>query len=137
MANASENERDRPMQGQSPFIVNAGLFYQNDSIGLNAGLMYNVIGKRIAFIGNAVDPHTWEMSRHLLDFNISKKIGKWFTIKASVNDILNQKVIFKQIEEFERDTNGDGINDETVKRDQNTRVYRPGTYFTLGFGLQF
>lgn len=135
--NASEVEKDRPMQGQSPYIVNVGMFYQNDSIGLSAGLMYNIVGKRIAFIGNAVDPHTWEMPRNLLDFNISKKIGKWFSIKASVNDILNQSVVFKQTEVYSRDLDGDGQGDEEISRDQMTRTFKPGTYFTLGFGLSF
>ncbi len=133
---ASANESDRPMQGQSPFIINAGLFYQNDSIGLNAGLMYNVVGKRIAYIGNAVDPHTWEMPRHLLDFTIIKKIGKCFVVKASVNDILNQPVVFKQTETFFRDVNNDG-GSESVKRDQVIRSYRPGTIVTLGFTCNF
>jgi hypothetical protein len=137
LPNATAIESDRPMQGQSPYIVNLGLFYQNDSIGLSAGLMYNIIGKRIAYIGNAVDPHTWEMPRNLLDFTVSKRIGKWFSIKATVNDILNQRIIFKQIETFQKDSNFDGVADETLKRDQVTRSYRPGRYVTLGFGLSF
>lgn len=137
LTGASENESDRPMQGQSPFIVNVGLFYQNDSIGLSGALMYNVVGKRIAYIGNAVDPHTWEMPRHLLDFTISKRLGKWFSVKATVNDILNQSVVFKQVETYEKDNNNDGVADETVKTDQITRTFKPGTYVTLGFGINF
>lgn len=39
-------EHDRPMQGQSPYLVNAGLFYQNGRIGFAAGILYNRIGKR-------------------------------------------------------------------------------------------
>lgn len=133
---ASANESDRPMQGQSPFIINAGLFYQNDSIGLSAGLMYNVVGKRIAYIGNAVDPHTWEMPRHLLDFTISKKLRKWLSLKASINDILNQAVVFKQTETFLTDTDQDGVAQE-ASRDQIIRSYRPGTYVTLGVSCTF
>ena len=54
----SENLRDgeslgtfRSMFGQSPFIVNVNLGYANDSIGFEAGLSYNVQGKRLAVVG--------------------------------------------------------------------------------------
>ena len=48
----SENslEHDRPMQGQSPYLVNAGLFYQTEKAGVMAGVLYNRIGKRIVGI---------------------------------------------------------------------------------------
>lgn len=31
-------ERDRAMQGQSPYLINTGLFYQNDAKGLSASV---------------------------------------------------------------------------------------------------
>ena len=40
-------EHDRPLQGQSPYLVNAGLFYQSPKLGLTVGVLYNRIGKRI------------------------------------------------------------------------------------------
>ncbi|MBK8882517.1 MAG: TonB-dependent receptor [Bacteroidales bacterium] len=43
--------RDRPLQGQSPYMVNAGIFYYNDEKGLTVTTMYNVIGKRIVAVG--------------------------------------------------------------------------------------
>ena len=37
-------EKDRPLQGQSPYIVNAGLYYtSSEKIGLSASLLYNII----------------------------------------------------------------------------------------------
>ncbi|MFA5194937.1 MAG: outer membrane beta-barrel protein, partial [Bacteroidales bacterium] len=65
-------ERKRAMQGQSPFIVNLGIYYQNDTLGLGVSLLYNVIGKRIIYVGNVNDPHTYEMPRNILDFSVSK-----------------------------------------------------------------
>lgn len=44
-------EHDRPLQGQSPYLVNAGLFYQSPKLGLTVGVLYNRIGKRIVGIG--------------------------------------------------------------------------------------
>ena len=70
-------EHDRPMQGQSPYLVNAGLFYQNGRIGFAAGILYNRIGKRIVGIGrvstsggdtfNSNIPDMYEMPRNSLD----------------------------------------------------------------------
>ena len=44
---------DREMQGQSPYIVNAGLYYQNERWGLMLSLLYNRLGKRIIGIGKS------------------------------------------------------------------------------------
>jgi hypothetical protein len=38
-------QRDRSLQGQSPYMVNAGIFYYNDNNGLMITLLYNIIGK--------------------------------------------------------------------------------------------
>ena len=84
----SENslEHDRPMQGQSPYLVNAGLFYQTEKAGVMAGVLYNRIGKRIVGIGrsdmsvggsiNNDIPDMYEMPHDALDIVLSKKFGK-------------------------------------------------------------
>ncbi|MDR2824164.1 MAG: outer membrane beta-barrel protein, partial [Prevotellaceae bacterium] len=74
-------EHDRPMQGQSPYLINAGLFYKNERGQWNAGLLYNIIGRRIVGIGKADAsaggsinnelPDMYEMPRHALDFTFS------------------------------------------------------------------
>lgn len=47
-------EKDRPMQGQSPYLINAGFFYQHADSGWNAALLYNRIGKRIIGVGRSL-----------------------------------------------------------------------------------
>lgn len=135
---AEENylrDKKRAMQGQSPFIINAGLYYQNDSTGWMVSLLYNVIGKRIAFVGNPTSPHIYEMPFNLLDLTIARKFGKHVQIKGGIKNLLNDKVVFKQVVEFDKDTNGDGKGDGIVSRDQITKTYMPGRYFSLGFTL--
>lgn len=132
-------EKDRPLQGQSPYIINAGTFYQNDSLGLTISALYNIVGKRIIYVGDPYtgSPDTYEMSRNIIDFTVAKKIGKHWQAKGGVQDILNQKVLFKQSIEFNQDTNNDGIGEGVVKRDQNILFYKPGSYFTLGITYLF
>ena len=86
----------RVMSGQSPYIVNFGLFYNNSEKGWDVNLNYNIVGKRIAYVGTPTNPHTWELPRNALDLTIQKRFGEHFILKAGVNDILNQPVKFAQ-----------------------------------------
>jgi TonB-dependent receptor len=130
-------DRDRPMQGQSPFIINAGLFYQNEEQGLMVSLLYNVIGKRIIAVGQPMQnsnediPDTYEIPRHSLDLSFSKKLGKHFQLKGGIQDILNQPFVNKQF------LNYTAIDGTKMKREQETINYKVGTYVSLGISYSF
>ena len=86
---------NRPMQGQSPYLLNAGIQYDVDKYGLATTLLFNQIGRRIVFVGGSDQPPIWENPRAVLDFQIAKKILKnKGEIKMNIADILNQKAIF-------------------------------------------
>jgi TonB-dependent receptor len=90
---------DRPLQGQSPYVINAALMYDWEKSGLNATLLFNQVGRRIYLVGNIYQsvPDVWENSRPLLDFQIAKKLMKnKGEVRLNVQDILNQKLIFYQ-----------------------------------------
>ena len=84
--------RDRSLQGQSPYMVNTGLFYYNDNNGLMVTLLYNIIGKRIVAVGRPSPnewediPNIYEMPRNVLDLAVSKKINKNFELKLGIKD---------------------------------------------------
>ena len=130
-------ERDRPLAGQSPYLVNAGLFYQHDDKGISASLLYNRIGKRIESVGvpmqdqNEDIPDIYEMTRNSLDLTFSKKIGKAVEIKAGIQDMLNSKIEYKQ---FVKLTDKNGGKRE---REQLVRSYRPGVDINVGVSLKF
>jgi hypothetical protein len=115
---------ERPLMGQSPYIINGGLYYQNDSIDLAVSVMYNVIGKRIAIVGIPGVPEVWEMPRNVLDLTITKGIGKYVDFRFSIQDIFNQSFLLLQ------DANNDGVLEREV--DQKMQSYKRGTYFTFG-----
>jgi outer membrane receptor protein involved in Fe transport len=86
---------DRPMQGQSPYVVNASLQYDVEKLGLTTTLLYNQIGDRIAFVGGFGVPPVWEATRPLLDFQIAKKVIKnKGEVKLNVSDIFNKAANF-------------------------------------------
>jgi outer membrane receptor protein involved in Fe transport len=124
------SEAKRPMQGQSPYIVNAGIYYQDNNSGLMISLLYNVIGKRIVVVGLDM-PDVYEMPRNVIDLMVTKNIGEYFQIKAGIQDILNQKVVEKQFVEYKN------IEGATIKREQSTLEYNPGSIITLGVTVNF
>lgn len=142
-----ELHRDRPLQGQSPYMVNAGIFYYNDNNGLMVTMLYNVIGKRIVAVGRP-SPNSWEdipniyeMPRNALDLAVSKKINKHFEIKMSIKDILNEAVMLSQNINTSVDmAEVTGGTDKTIRyfnRNQITKSYKPGRYFSAGITYKF
>lgn len=121
---------NRPMQGQSPFIINLGVYYQDNDNDLMVSLLYNVIGKRIVVVG-LDNPDVYEMPRNVVDLMITKNIGKHLQLKGGIQDILNQKVVEKQFVEY---NNTEGT---TIKREQSTLEYNPGSIITLGLVINF
>jgi len=116
-------EENRPLQGQSPYILNTALFYQNDSLNFNAAIMYNVAGKRISFVGDPYtgNPHVYEMPANRVDVSLGKKIGKNIEIKAQVKNVLKQNITFCQ--EVETST---GTVTQTTMQYKSTRSYLLG-----------
>ena len=123
-------DSDRPMQGQSPYLINTGLFYTNPTWNTNIALLYNRIGKRLIGVGrsegttgddtNARVPDSYEMPRDMIDFSASKKWGKHLEVKLNVRNLLNSKIYYKQ---FAHVTYKDGHKE---KKEEVTRSYRPG-----------
>jgi len=139
--------RNRPLEGQSPYIVNAGVFYQNNEKGLMMSVLYNVIGKRISAVGRP-SPNSWEdipdiyeMPRNVIDLTFSKTIGKRFEIKGGVKDILNQPVKFiqnvKTIVDMNVYAQGVDLGMKYFDRDQVTKYLVPGRTFVIGASIKF
>lgn len=125
----SNQETNRALQGQAPYMVNAGLYYNNPDKGLQINLLYNVVGNLIYAVGDAtINPNQYELRRNVIDLNFTKKIGKSFEIKGGVNDILNQAYGRSQ------DSNRDG---KITTADENILNYKFGQYATLGFTYKF
>lgn len=87
---------ERPLQGQSPYIVNAGVFFTNPKKDWAVSASYNVVGQRIYIVGNVQEPSVWENRRHVIDLQVAKTFGEKFELKFNVKDLLAQKLIFFQ-----------------------------------------
>jgi TonB-dependent receptor len=124
-----EGASQRTLQGQSPYIINVGTYYQNSKNGIMLSLMYNKTGKRIATVGDINIPHIYEMPFNSLDFSAEKKIGKYVSIKLGMKNLLDDAIVFQQFQKY-TDTNGT----EKV-RNQITNMFRPGRQIKLGLSI--
>ena len=86
---------DRPLQGQSPYLINFGVQYDAEKIGFSSTLLFNQIGRRILFVGNEAISDIWEAPRPLLDLQLSQKVfKKRGEVKLNISDIINNKANF-------------------------------------------
>jgi TonB-dependent receptor len=65
----------RPMAGQSPFLVNAFVGFEDKSKTLQANLAYNVQGETLAIVGSGRVPDIYTRPFNSLNLNLSKTLG--------------------------------------------------------------
>lgn len=90
-----------PLQGQSPYVFNAGLQYINKELGWSFAANTNRVGDRITIHGNQTTGNTapafWEKSRTFLDFQIAKNLLKnKIELKLNVRNALAEDLVFYQ-----------------------------------------
>lgn len=134
-AGGKEESSSRPLQGQSPYLLNAGLQYNNAKKGLTGALLYNRVGPRLYLVGSpppgAGFYDVYDKPRDLLDFQIGKKIlHNRGELKLTVSDIFNQYVA-----QYDNLTDKESYNQKDG--DRITNRFKQGTTFTLGFTYDF
>lgn len=115
----------RQMAGQAPFMVNAGLQYNNPALGLDAGFFYNMNGETLAIVGGGLFPDVYVTPFHNLRFNLNKSLsdnGKT-SLNMSVSNILNDT----------REEIYQGFNAE----DEIFSLFTPGRAVSLGIKYSF
>ncbi len=121
---------NRPLQGQSPYLLNLGLLYDVEKIGFTSTILVNRIGRRILFVGNEAISDIWENPRTVVDLQMSKKImNKKGEIRINISDILNRQA------DFYHDLDNDKVFTKNSKDVQAiSRNY--GTNFNISFLYQ-
>lgn len=124
---------DRPLQGQSPYIVNVSMMYNAPKSGWSASALYNRVGQRIAFVGNAGIATTWENGRNVVDIQVSKKLFKnKGEVKLTISDLLNSPTTLYW-NTNSKDGYQKGDDQLGVNNDQIFQQFRTGTGVSLGF----
>lgn len=135
----SQASQGRPLQGQSPYIINARLQYENRDNGWSANIAFNQVGRRIAYVG--VDPKygdtrqdIYEAPRAVIDMQVAKTIGA-FNIKFTLGDLLHNDLVYYQ----DADQNGkyEEASAPTVKGDRLMYIYNSGWTGNLALSFNF
>lgn len=108
----------RPLNGQSPYIVNTFLNYDNKGAGWQANVNFNIFGERISAVGVGV-PDVLEQPRPILDAMVSKEFGnaRQWRLSLRARNILNPEFKFTQ----------------TFRGDENIyRNYTNGRTYSIG-----
>lgn len=124
---AGDREIDtfRKLQGQSPYLVNAGITYDLFESDFEAGLFYNVQGRALQVIGVGQFPDVFTEPFHSLNLNASKRFGenKKKTLTLKVDNLLNDAIESR----FDYFGNTDFIFSSL----------NPGVNVSLAFGYKF
>jgi len=108
---------DRPMVGQSPYVVNGGVSYAHPTLGFSATALYNIAGRRIASAAELPLPNVYEEPRHALDLSFRFPLVAGLRGKADVENVFDSA--YEQVQ-------------GSVVRD----TYRTGRTFSVGVTWQ-
>ncbi|HEY0609031.1 MAG TPA: TonB-dependent receptor, partial [Chitinophaga sp.] len=100
------DSRNRPLQGLSPYVYNAGIGYFGKPVGVN--LSYNRYGRRIVAGGLYPYADQYENPRDVLDLQFSTRLLRnKLEIRLNISDLLQQPFIIYD------NVNKDGIAQDT------------------------
>ena len=116
-AASSRSNDERPMVGQSPYVLNTGITYATESAGTSATLLYNVVGKRVTSAAEAPLPDVYEGARQALDLAFRFSLGERTSAKVDLKNLLDSS--------FE-------LTQGTVTRE----YYRTGRAVSLGLSFK-
>jgi outer membrane receptor protein involved in Fe transport len=126
---------DRPLQGQSPYIVNMGIQYEDQESGWFGSAVMNRTGRRVAYVGadkkffiNRQD--IYEAPRAVVDVQFGKNF-KNFNIKLTLGDILHNDLIFYQ------DYNNDGVYTKDTGKDADLLMFKFNNGFTTNLSVSY
>ncbi len=96
---AASTSKSRPLQGQSPYVLNAQVGFDDTSeegTGIQAAVLYNLFGERISEVGRFGLPDVYEKPAHRVDAVFAQKLGLGFRLKAKASNLLDPTVSFRQ-----------------------------------------
>jgi TonB-dependent receptor len=112
----------RPLQGQSPYIINSIISYDNKDLGTSFSLLYYHFGKRIIVIGSNGIDDMYEQANGKLDLTLKQNIVNDASFKFSVSNILDPQIKTTQ---------------QTDLGEKIARSYKKGISMDLSFNYTF
>jgi outer membrane receptor protein involved in Fe transport len=124
--------RNRPLQGQSPWVVNCGFEYNNDKIGFNGSVLFNMFGRRIVRVGSfrsgVFYGDVYEEPYPRLDVVLKQDILSYGQIKLTFSNLIDPKI--KVTQELFNTGN-------MTKRKDTIESYRAGRSIGVSYNYKF
>lgn len=86
----------RPLQGQSPYVINVDLGYAHAKQGTTIDLLYNAAGRRIEEVGTGGAGNVYEEPVHRLDLSLGQRLTRDLKLKLSATNLLDQRAVRTQ-----------------------------------------
>jgi hypothetical protein len=80
---------ERPLEGQSPWVANAQVGWDDDSGGGSVVALYNVFGPRIVEVGALGLPDAIEQPFHQIDVVVRQRLPAGFVLGAKAGNVLD------------------------------------------------
>ncbi|NNV55873.1 TonB-dependent receptor [Limnovirga soli] len=128
---SSKDSSYRPLIGQSPYIMNGSLQYNDPKSNLGISVLYNVIGPRLFLVGGIGNDPIWEKPHAVLDIKLTKSFLKNGIAELTFADILHQN-------DYQyRDVNNSNYHSYSADADAITRRQNFGMTISLAVGYRF
>ncbi len=99
---STQTNSDRPLQGQSPWVVNFQFGYHNPDSPTEWSLLFNEFGKRISQAGVLGQPDIYEQPFPQLDFVYKRHFADQWRFTVKLKNLLDPDVKFTQGQETTR-----------------------------------
>ncbi len=91
-----QTSKERPLQGQSPYIVNWQIGYENPNVAWNWNVVFNMIGRRITEVGTQNRPDIYEEPQPQIDLTSNYRWSKSSLFSLRGRNVLNPDVRYTQ-----------------------------------------
>jgi len=87
---------EHPLEGQSPYVANLGLYYEPQGKRLAGSVLYSAFGERLDVVGANELPDKFETARGSLDATVAYASPWGVRLKLSAENLLDDDVRFEQ-----------------------------------------
>lgn len=118
-------DKTRPFIGQSPYLFNINMTYDNYETATSAGVFYTLFGDRLFLTGRHATPDVYERGYGTLDFKVTQGVFENFELALSAKNILDPEQIFSY-----------RLDNGVVEKEFNYSAYNMGRTFSVSISYK-
>jgi hypothetical protein len=105
-SNTTTTMDTRPLQGQSPYMVNLSILFTEPTFGTTINVLYNKFGRRLDAVG-FLTADIYEQPRDIVDVTLTQPLGSGIESKLTIKNLTNkERVLTQRDREYQRTNSG-------------------------------